>query len=646
MTSETIRQSFLEFFKNKGHIIVSSAPLIPENDPTTLFTGSGMQPMLRYLLGEKHPLGRRIADAQKCFRAQDIDEVGDNRHTTFFEMLGNWSLGDFFKEEQIPWMFEFLTKEIGLNPRNIYVTVFRGNEKLKLPRDDESVKVWQDVFAETGIEARTHDFAERDGMRDGRIFYYDETKNWWSRSGGPEQMPVGEPGGPDSEMFWDFGPDLKLHENSEFQANPCHVNCDCGRFLEIGNNVFMEYMKTETGFSLLPQKNVDFGGGLERILAAKNNNPDVFETDVFQSLVSKLKELTPFYRGSTSIGATSIGATSIGEGGAQKIIRILADHLRASVFLIADGVRPSNKEAGYILRRLLRRILAYRIKYDIHADLFPEAVNAVKEKFGKIYPEVTRTKEILTVLEDEKQKFEEAIGRGVKEIEKYKEIEGKEAFYLYETFGLPYELVKELAPAETTRNLAKADFDKEFEKHQEISRAGAVKKFGGHGLILDTGELKAESEEKVGKAVQLHTATHLLHWALRETLGKEVRQMGSDINPERSRFDFSFNRKLTPDEIQKIENLVNEKIEADLPVNFEEMPKAEAEAVGALHFFKEKYPEKVKVYYIGTDLQNAMSKEFCGGPHVKKTSEIGKVKIIKEEAVGAGVRRIRLALAL
>ncbi|MEK9168360.1 MAG: alanine--tRNA ligase-related protein, partial [Patescibacteria group bacterium] len=461
MTSEEIRQLFLDFFEKKGHVIIPSASLIPENDPTTLFTGSGMQPMLRYLLGEKHPLGKKIVDVQKCFRSQDIEEVGNNRHTTFFEMLGNWSLGDFFKKEQIVWMFEFLTKEIGLKPGNLYVTVFRGNEKLGLPCDEESVKIWQEVFAGAGIEARVADFAERDGMGDGRIFYYDEKKNWWSRAGVPDNMPIGEPGGPDSEMFWDFGAGLKLHENSKFKDQPCHVNCDCGRFLEIGNNVFMEYVKTEKGFSLLPQKNVDFGGGLERIIAAKNNNPDIFETDVFKPLMLKIQGL----------------ASDLNIG----VIRILADHLRASVFLIADGVRPSNKEAGYILRRLLRRILAYQIKYDIHADLFPENVEIIKEKFGKIYPEVKETKIILEVLENETQKFQEVIREGIKKIDELNQngvqLTGQTAFYLYQTYGLPLEISQELAKRKTAD--IKENFDEEFEKHQDLSRTASAGMFKG-----------------------------------------------------------------------------------------------------------------------------------------------------------------------
>ena len=362
--------------------------------------------------------------------------------------------------------------------------------------------------------------------------------------------------------------------------------------------------------------------GLERLVSVLNGVEDVYETDIFHSLASKIKESGNYN---------------------EKIIRVLADHLRSSVFLIADGIRPSNKEAGYILRRLLRRILAYQIKYDIHADLFPESVEIVKEKFGKIYPELTEAKIILEVLEEEKLKFQEAIANGLKEIEKYPEITGKEAFYLYETFGLPYELIIELASKDSTKNLFREDFEIEFKKHQEISRAGREKKFGGHGLLIDTGEIKAANEEEMVKVVKLHTATHLLQWALREVLGKNVRQMGSDINIERARFDFSFDRKMTQEEIKKVEELVNQKIKENLPVFYKEMSKAEAEKTGALHFFKAKYPEMVKVYFIGEG-ENNISKEFCGGPHVNHTSEIGSFKIKKEEAVAGGIRRIRATI--
>ena len=362
--------------------------------------------------------------------------------------------------------------------------------------------------------------------------------------------------------------------------------------VEIWNLVFNEYYKEKNGvFKKTGNLGVDTGMGFERLASVLQGKDDVFETDIFMPLIAKINELAP--------------------GLEQKIIRILADHLRSSIFLISDGVRPSNKETGYILRRLLRRILAYSVKYDIHADLFPETLEIINDKFGEIYPEIKKIKEILSVLEEERLKFEEAVSRGVKEIGKYPEIDGKTAFYLYETFGLPFELILELGPKEAVKNLGRKDFDKESQKHQEISRAGITKKFGGHGLILDTGELKAVDEEEMKKVIRLHTATHLLQWALREVLGNEVGQTGSDINAERLRFDFSFGRKMTTEEIKKTEESVNQKIQENLPVYFKEMPKSEAEKTGALRFFKTQYPEVVKVYFIGF-----ISAEFCGGPHV------------------------------
>ncbi len=627
MTSDQVRREYIEFFKGRGHAVIASSSLVPKDDPTTLLTGSGMQPLIPYLFGEPHPLGRRLVNSQKCFRADDIEEVGDSRHTTFFEMLGNWSLGDYFKSEQLPWFFEFLTDVLELDPRKLYVSVFAGDEAANIPRDIESVKIWQNLFKGKGIEAKDVEVltvarGNEFGMLGGRIFYYDSSKNWWSRKGKPDLMPAGELGGPDSEVFYEFT-DVP---HDPVYGKYCHPNCDCGRFLEIGNSVFMEYKKNEDGtFSKLSQRNVDFGGGLERLTAASENAADVFKIDTLGALIKKIEEWAPDLD--------------------LKVKRVLADHLRGSIFLIADGVRPSNKEAGYILRRLLRRILAYQMKHDIHADLFPEAVAIIKEKFSSAYPGVKETETILSVLEEEKQKFAGAIAKGVLEIDRYlkekKEITGKDAFYLYESFGLPFELTVELAPRELTQNLKKEDFDAESLKHKEVSRAGVEKKFGGHGLILDTGELKAANEEELKIVTRLHTATHMLQAALRHVLGPEVSQAGSDITAERTRFDFRFPRKLTPDEIKSVEDLVNEKIREDLPMQKMVMPKSEAEKTGALYFFKERYPDPVNVYFIGNALDSAWSKEFCGGPHVTHTGEIGKFKIIKEEAVGSGIRRIR-----
>lgn len=588
MSSEEIRKNFLEFFQKKGHTIVPSSSLIPD-DPSVLLTTAGMQQFKRYYTGELNAMtdfgSQRTASSQKSFRTSDIEEVGDKTHLTFFEMLGNFSFGPvgsdspedlgtngYFKRSSIFWGYEFVTQILGISTERVSVSVFEGDREV--PFDEVSYKIWHEEI----------------GMPKDKIIMGNRADNFWGPTGSEG------PCGPTAEIYVDN--------------------------IEIWNLVFNEFYQTpDKKLRKLDNPGVDTGMGFERLVTVLQGVDNVYETDVFRDLVVGVRELSGDLE--------------------DKIIRILADHLRSSIFLIADGVRPSNKEAGYILRRLLRRILAYQIKYDVHADLFPEAVEIVKNKFCKIYPELNETKTILEVLEEEKQRFEEAIGRGMKEIEKYPQIDGEKAFYLYETFGLPFELIIELASKEAIKNLSKADFNKEFEKHQEISRAGVEKKFGGHGLLLDTGELKAGNEEEFKKVLRLHTATHLMHWALREVLGNGIKQMGSDITPERTRFDFTLNRKMTPEEIEKVEDLVNEKIQADLPVRFEEMLKAEAEKTGALHFFKLKYPETVKVYYIGSNLATAVSKEFCGGPHVERTGAIGEFKVLKEESVGAGVRRIR-----
>jgi alanyl-tRNA synthetase len=380
MKADELREKYLKFFESKGHIITPSASLVPENDPTTLFTSSGMQPMVPYLLGEKHPMGTRIVDSQKCFRAVDIEEVGDNRHTTMFEMLGNWSFGDYFKKEQITWMFEFLIKEIRLDPRNLYVTVFRGDKTLKISRDDDAVNTWKELFRCVGVNAEVIDYSEKNGMKDGRIFYYDVQKNWWSRSGVPNSMPLGEPGGPDSEMFWDFGSEFHLHESSEFKDQPCHVNCDCGRFLEIGNNVFMQYVKTERGFELLTNGNIDFGGGLERILAAKNGDRDIFKTDLFVPIIQKIEE---------------ISGKRYEESASAYDMRVIADHLKAATFLIADGIVPSNVQGGYVLRRLIRRAIRFGHLLGIENNFTKFIAEVVIGMYKNQYAELEKNKGII-----------------------------------------------------------------------------------------------------------------------------------------------------------------------------------------------------------------------------------------------------------
>lgn len=611
MTGKEVRQKYLDFFKERGHNIVPSASIIPENDPTVLFTGSGMQPMVPYLLGEKHPQGTRIADSQKCLRVQDIDEVGDNRHTTFFEMLGNWSLGDYFKEEQIPWMFEFLTKELKLDPNRLYITVFRGNEKLGIARDDQSVKLWQDEFKKAGIDAKAVDDAEKNGMGDGRIFYYDETKNWWSRAGVPENMPVGEPGGPDAEMFWDFGADKQIHENSEFKDKVCHVNCDCGRFMEIGNNVFMEYRKTENGFESLPQKNVDFGGGLERMTAAVLDEPDVFKTDLLKPVVDKIKTLA--------------------ENENEESLRIIADHMRAATFIIGDpkGVVPSNLDQGYVVRRLVRRAIRHGKMMGIDKPFTFEIAEIIISEFSSHYPELKENKDfIIEQLVSEEEKFRSTLQKALKEFDKMSEndITGHEAFVLFTTYGLPIEIIKDLAEEKGIK-VDEAGFETEFAKHQELSRTESAGKFKG-GLADHSVE-----------TTRLHTANHLTLAALRKVLGDHVYQKGSNITKDRLRFDFSHPEKMTDEQKKQVEDMVNEQIQKGLPVTWEEVSLEEAKKQGAMGVFDHKYADKVKVYTMGD-----FSKEICGGPHVENTSELGHFKIKKEEASSAGVRRIKAVL--
>jgi alanyl-tRNA synthetase len=631
MRLSEVRQKYLDFFKARGHAVIASSSLLPEGDVTTLFTGSGMQQLMPYLLGKNHPAGVRLTDSQKSFRAEDIEEVGDNRHTTFFEMLGNWSLGDYFKEEQLPWFFEFLTKEIGIDPARLYVTVFAGDEENNIPRDNESVAIWKKLFADAGIadakdvELLTEERGSELGMQGGRIFYYGVKKNWWSRAGTPSKMPAGEPGGPDSEVFYEFE---DIPHDLKFGAF-CHPNCDCGRFMEIGNSVFMEYRKQDDGsFEKLAQRNVDFGGGLERITAASNNDPDVFHIDIFSEMRTALHD--------------AAGGASGDE--ARRKTRVILDHVRASIFLIADGVRPANKGQGYVLRRLLRRAMAHVRLLGLSGASLPALTESVIGSYKDAYPELGRQKEeIVKVMNDEYEKFGHIVDDGLKHFSKFAvdgTLTATDAFMLHQSYGFPFELTRELA-AEKGIALKKEEFDEVFAKHQEISRAGREKKFGGHGLILDTGELRAANEEEVKIVTRLHTATHLLQQALRDVLGDSVHQAGSDITAERTRFDFAFDRKLTPEEIASVEKIVNEKINEDLPVVFVELPRAEAEKTGALYFFKAKYGEIVKVYYMGHDLASAYSKEFCGGPHVSHTNEVLKFKIVKEEAVAAGVRRVR-----
>jgi len=598
MTSAQIRQKYLKFFADRGHAVIPSAPLVPENDPTTLFTGFGMQPLVPYFFGQPHPSGNRLANSQKCFRAQDIEEVGDNRHTTFFEMLGNWSLGDYFKTEQLPWIFEFLTKEIGLDPNRLYVTVFEGNSSV--PKDTQSIDIWKQIFSAVGIDAKENE----------RIFLYPAKKNWWSRSGEPENMPAGEPGGPDSEIFYDFGQNLLLHENSIYKNEQCHPNCDCGRFLEIANSVFMQYQKQADGsLTELPQKNVDFGGGLERLTAASENTPDIFDTDLFKEIIHEIENSTG-------------KKYQINEY--KPTIRVIADHIKAATFLIVDKVVPSNKTQGYILRRLLRRAAVKM--HSLTGGLTPSFSSiidrGVLSTYDGIYFDRSEVREtVFKVVDGEMDKFAKTLDEGLKKIDKLS------PFDLYQTYGFPSEITEELF-RQKGRSFDKQKFEIKLKQHQDLSRTASKGMFRG-GL--------ADNSEAVTK---LHTATHLLHAALRKFLGVHVQQTGSNITAQRLRFDFSHPKKISDDDKQKIETWVNQQIEKDLPVSFKQTTLEEAKNQGALAFFAERYATQVNVYTIGSQKTGIVSKEVCGGPHVEHTGLLGRFKLDKDENIGAGKRRI------
>lgn len=615
----------MAFYKERGHTILPAAPIVPENDPTTLFTSSGMQPLVPYLLGQPHPEGVRLADAQTSFRAGDIEEVGDNRHTTYFEMLGNWSLGDYFKQEQLPWVFEFLTKQVGLDPAKLYVTVFDGAEDIGVPRDEEAIELWKKLYGGAGIEARfvslgTEERGYELGMQGGRIFGYTE-KNWWSRAGAPGKMPEGEPGGPDSEIFYDFG---SAHD--PVWGAHCHPNCDCGRFMEIGNSVFMEYVKRTSGFEKLAKQNVDFGGGLERIAAAANNNPDVFRLEVFDAARSVLAERS---------------GKQYADAAYTRSFRIILDHMRAAAFFIASGIRPANAEQGYVLRRLIRRALREADKLGVKDAVLADVAHGYGEVYAEAYPFVLASATtIREELEKEEAQFRKTLAQGMREFEKMGA--AVDAFTLFTTYGFPVELTAEIAQ-ERGITLDLAAVEQKMQEHQALSRAGAAQKFAG-GLA-----------DHAEQTVRYHTAHHLLLKALQMVLGPEVHQRGSNITSERLRIDFSYGAKMTDEQKTEVEKIVNEKIAEALPVIRTDMPKSEAEKLGAEHEFGATYPDTVSVYSVGA-LDSAFSIEFCGGPHVQNTSELGeggpstplgtrkKFKIIKEEASSAGIRRIKAVL--
>lgn len=621
MTGNEIRRKYLKFYADRKHVIVPSSAIVPLNDPTTLFTGSGMQPMVPYLMGEVHPQGTRIVDSQKCFRADDIEEVGDNRHTTFFEMLGNWSFGDYFKQEQLEWIYTFLTDEVGLDPKRLYVTVFAGDEKNNLPKDEESVAIWQRLMSHKGVSCEAaHIGSEAEGYARGikegeRIFFYEAKKNWWSRAGTPEKMPAGEPGGPDSEIFYDFGTphDPKWGEY-------CHPNCDCGRYLEICNSVFMEYTKNEDGtFSKLPKQNVDFGGGLERIVAAKNGDPDVFKIDLLNNVVAQIESLSGARYEDNLVA-----------------FRVVTDHIRGAVFMIGDAVMPSNTEQGYFVRRLLRRAVRYADLLGVPEGELKNLADSVIETYQDDYVVLKEKRSlIIETITQEESRFRETLTKGLKEFEKIAQggsVSGQEAHILFTTYGFPFEMTKEIA-RERGLTVDEEGFKVEMQKHQDLSRAGAEQKFKG-GL--------ADHSEKT---VQYHTSTHLLLAALRKELGDHVHQAGSNITGERLRFDFTHPEKVGEEALRRIEVYVNDAIQAGAQVSMDIMKKDDARNDPSIEgSFWEKYPDEVKVYMVKGADGTVFSRELCGGPHVESTKGMGTFKIIKEEASSAGVRRIKAVL--
>ena len=583
MKAIEIRNKYLEFFKNHGHAVIPSAPLIPENDPSVLFTTAGMQPLVPYLLGEKHPAGTRLTDYQKCVRTNDIEEVGDNRHLTYFEMLGNWSLGDYFKEESIQMSYDFLTKELNIPSEKLSVTCFAGDEDC--PRDNTTAECWK-----------------RAGIPEERIYYFGKDDNWWIAG---EEGPCG----PDTEMFYDTGKPKCSPE--------CNPSCGCGKYVEIWNNVFMEFYKDHEGkYSKLKQHNVDTGLGLERMTMLLEGKETPFETELFAPIMDKLVELQK---------VDNIASR-----------RIIAEHLRSSMMIICDGGRPSNVDRGYILRRLIRRMVRHMNKLQISLDELLTLIDLNVDNLKEMYPALAENKEtIKTVILEEKDKFVKTLVKGEKEFAKEIEtvksqgkdtIPGKMVFRLYDTYGFPPEETEELAQ-ENGMKIDKEEFEKLFKEHQEKSRAGAEQKFKGG--LASTGEMETK----------YHTATHLLNAALKIVLGSHVHQRGSNITAERMRFDFSHPAKMTEEEKKATEDLVNEWIKEAIPVEHLEMKKDEAIRLGAEAMFIEKYGDIVSVYKIGDK-----SLELCGGPHVQNTSELGHFKIKKEESSSSGVRRIKAIL--
>jgi alanyl-tRNA synthetase len=593
MTSEEVRRRFLSFFEKRGHSVISSASLVPENDPTVLFNTAGMQPLVPYLMGAKHPKGNKLVDVQKCVRTTDIDEIGDNTHATFFEMLGNWSLGSYFKEDAIKWSYEFLTaKEEGLalDPKRLYVTVFAGDENAE--RDTESAKIWQKL-----------------GVPENRIYFKDSASNWWPAVKGNDTWTG--PTGPCSEMFYDITPE-GLGDLTQEQYEKADEE---QKIVEIWNDVFMEYEKVEGKIvGKLKQKNVDTGAGLERLLMVIQKTNNIFDTDLFVGLMEETKRI----------------ASTL------KSQRVIADHVRTAVFMIADGVLPSNTDRGYILRRIMRRAFFHSDKKSFDKETVDGMVNALALKYKSAYPELRdKTTAIKEVILEENKKFSLALERGLKEFSRISkdrnEISGSDAFDLFSSHGLPIDIITEIAK-EDGKSVDKINFEERFKAHQQLSRSGSEKKFKGG--LADTGEM----------SVKYHTATHMLNAALKKVLGENISQKGSNITSERLRFDFTHNEKMTDEQKKQVEEIINKKIAEALPVSFQEMPLEKAREIGAIGVFGDKYSDKVNVYTIGDAKTGIFSQEICGGPHVENTSVLGHFKISKEEAVSAGVRRIKAVL--
>lgn len=652
MNTQEIRNTYIKFFEERGHVAIKRAPLVLTDDPTTLFTGSGMQPIIPYLLGKEHDDGNRLVDSQTCLRAQDIDDIGDNRHTTFFEMLGNWSLGDYFKEQQINWMWEFLSDVVELDMSKLYVTCYSGNEQFGIPKDTEAAEVWAKLFAAKGLSNGQSNIGSEEagyarGMKDGeRIFYYDGSKNWWSRNGNEANTPVGDPCGPDSEMFYEFD----IPHNPEF-GEYCHPNCDCGRFMEIGNNVFMAYKKVaESKFEKLEKPNVDHGSGLERIAAAKLNDPDVFKISLMWPIIEKLQKLSgKKYEDNT------------------ESMRVIADHLRAATFMAVDGCVPSNKQQGYVMRRLVRRAMVKAFDLGVEHNFMEEIVPVIADLYHEDFPEVAEKRdEVIAVLAKEEKAFRQTLRKGRKELndrvlklsaEPYINssgemdvrerddyyIDGSDLFTMYDTYGYPLDLsIEEVA----NQGIAlsedwQQEFDAKMAEQRARSQTAAKGTFKG-GLGGQTLQHK-----------KYHTATHLMYQALRDVLGDHVIQRGSNITEERLRFDFSHDGKVTRDQLDRVEEIVNREIAKDLQISFAEYPTEEATGpLGALGQFGDRYGDTVKVYSMkdqaSPEDERPFSFEICGGPHVDHTLELfeegKKFKIAKEEASSAGVRRIKAIL--